>query len=1047
MNAKTLFLFSFIFSFATLTYGQQPDWENQFVTSINKEPRHAAFFGYESENMAQQSDKRNSAYYELLNGDWKFHWSKNPSERPGNFYKLDFDDSKWKTIPVPANWQLHGYGYPIYVNTTYAFADPRAPFTDMKGVPNPPFVPKDYNPVGSYKTSFTVPESWKKRRTVLHFGAVASAMYVWVNGKKVGYSQDSKTPAEFDVTPYVMPGENSLAVEIYRWSDGSYLECQDFWRMSGITRDVYAYSTPTTRIKDFWAKAGLVHNYADGNFNLDLQLASNKKQKAKLSVAIKQGNVTLFSEEQSLTIKDSAQVTFSKILPKIQQWSAEIPNLYTLDITLKDRKGHVIQAISQKIGFKSSEIKNGQLLVNGKAIYLKGVDMHEHSPKTGHVVDEATMLKDITVMKQHNINAVRTSHYPQPERWYELCDEYGLYIVDEANIESHGMGYGDKSLAKDSTWKHAHLDRIRNMVERDKNFACIIIWSLGNEAGNGVNFQAAYRWIKQRDTTRPIQYERAGVEWNTDLFVPMYMGIQGMINYAKSNPKKPLIQCEYAHAMGNSTGNFQDYWDAIEKYPSLQGGFIWDWVDQGLDKTTPDGQKYWAYGGDFGPEGVPSDGNFCINGLVNPDRTVHPGIIEVKKVYQNIGFKNTDGHNGTIAITNKNFFKNLSAYSLQWILLANGVAIASGEEEMPKLAPLQTGNVQLKLPEIGKDHEYYLQVYAVQKKGAELIPDGWVAASEEFQLTQNYHFAEKVSAAAEDLSVTREDSDYIITGKQFRIAIDGRSGLLQSYKYKGLSIIGNAITPNFWRAPTDNDYGNNMQNWAKGWKDASHNRTLTSLVVQNQESEDMQNNEMKTNLVTATAQYRLPDVKGNLTITYSINGNGEVEVATTVSGLSEKLTVLPRFGNIITLPGEYDQVSWYGRGGENYWDRKTASFVAKYSSNADELYTPYIRPQENGNKTDVRWLSLTNSSGKGLLIKGTGLISFSALHYTIEDLDAGAHRTGHTYDLKRRPQVFLNLDDKQMGLGGDNSWGARTHTQYTLQPKDYTYSFIMKPLE
>jgi len=1041
-----ILIITMIYLSTTMIQADQPDWENQSIVAINKLAPHASFFGFESETKAMEGKMYNSDFCQLLNGNWKFNWAKNPAERPVDFYKKNYDDLNWKTIPVPANWQLHGYGYPIYVNTRYPFADPRFPFTDMGKDPNPPQVPKDYNPVGSYKTTFQIPEEWDGRRTILHFGAVSSAMYIWVNGKKVGYSQGSKTPAEFDITNYIKPGNNSLDVEVYQWSDGSYLECQDFWRISGITRDVYVYSTPKTRIQDLWIKAGLVNNYTHGDFSLDIELRADQSIKTTVEVALLDRNSTIYSEKKSIAISEKTTAMFQKVFPEIKQWNAEIPNLYTLIIVLKDNQDKVLQATSRKVGFRTSEVKNGQFFVNGKPVYLKGVNLHEHHDKTGHVIDEKTMMKDIELMKQYNINAVRTSHYPQPERFYELCDKYGIYIIDEANIESHGMGYDEKSLAKDPTWGSAHLERAQRMVERDKNHACVIIWSMGNEAGNGVNFQETYKWIKKRDDTRPVQYERALQEWNTDIFVPMYWGIEGIAKYAEKNPYRPLILCEYAHAMGNSVGNLQDYWDTIEKYPALQGGFIWDWVDQGLLETTKDGQEYWAFGGDYGPEGVPSDGNFLINGLVFPDRTIHPSLIEVKKVYQNVDFKDVNVEKGEIEIFNKFFFSDLSSYYLKWNFLENGKSMAKGTKDIPELDPQASARIQLDLPKLS-NKEYYLQVEAVQKEAKNLIPKDHVIAREEFQLSDYTYRKDIEQSADKQISINNDGEQIKISNSQFMVTINRETGLLESYTLDGTQLIEKPVIPNFWRAPIDNDFGNQMQKRYAAWKKASHNRVFKALTIKDEGGEIIDREINNAERVKVVTNFGLPDVAALLQITYIINGSGEIYIETVVNGLSEDAPDLPRFGNIITMPKTFNIVKWYGRGpDENYWDRNTASFVAEYTSDVNDLYVPYVRPQENGYKTDVRWVSLTNEEGQGILIEGTDLISFSAHHFTVEDFDAGDKRTGHTYDLKKRPHVFLNLDYKQMGVGGDDSWWARTHDEYLLKPIDYKYSFIIRPL-
>jgi len=1026
----------------TTINAQKLDWESPKTVEINKEPAHASFFGYESERLADKGDMSQSAYYKLLNGNWKFSWAKNPSSRIKDFYSKDYDASKWKTIPVPSNWQLHGYGYPIYVNTHYEFADQRAPFTEMKR-PDPPHVPHDYNPTGSYIHEFEIPENWTEKRIVINFGAVSSAMYLWINGQKVGYSQGSKLPAEFDITKYVKTGSNKLAVEVYRWSDGSYLECQDFWRLSGITRDVYVYATPKTHIADFWAKAGLANNYLDGKLDLTVDLKSNSVQNVSVSVKLFEGTNEIYSESKTTELKDDKSISFTKEFPKIKSWSAETPNLYTLKIILKDEKGNILQAVNKKIGFRTSEVKNGQLLVNGQAIYLKGVDLHEHHETTGHVMDKETIIKDLSLMKQYNINAIRTSHYPQSEMFYNLCDQYGIYVVDEANIESHGMGYGPKSLAKKSKWKHAHLVRTQRMFERDKNHPSVIIWSLGNEAGNGKNFKATYAWLKKNDDTRPVQYERAKKDENTDLYVPMYSRVNNVENYAKSNPTKPLIQCEYAHAMGNSVGNLVDYWEVYEKYPSLQGGFIWDWVDQGLAEKTESGEKYWAYGGDYGPKGTPSDGNFLINGLIFPDRTIHPSLIEVKKQYQNISFSVVDVAKGKINIKNKFYFTDLSNYQLNWRLLKNGLEIVSKTVELPAIKPQNSELVNIDLPAISKDAEYYLQLYIVQKKGGNLIPDNHVIAGEEFALSP-FKYPKDISGQATKLKISKNAGTYTIKGANFDVSINSASGLLESYTVNGEKLIDTAITPNFWRAKTDNDYGNFTFDQFKSWEKNSVERKLVSFEITDKNGNKIADNDEKS-MVKVKSSFKLPDSSGNLTVEYLINGNAEIEVKTKLEGIGKPL---PRFGNIIRLTDDYDQVEWYGRGPEeNYIDRKMGSFVANYQRTVDELYVPYIRPQENGYRTDVRYVLFKNKEGNGILIEGLQLLSFSALHYNIDDLDAGkAGRVGHTYDLKKRPNVYVNLDYLQMGLGGDDSWWAGPMKKYLLRESNYSYSYIIKPL-
>jgi beta-galactosidase len=678
---KYLLLMAFVAAFATGSCKSKykdvkfeeknpKDWENPAVNEINREAPRAYFIPYKTVEQARQNDIWKSPFIQSLNGVWQFNLSHNPSTRPFYFFKDDYDTKDWKTLPVPANWEMHGFDVPIYVNVQYPFK------------PTPPLPPKNYNPVGSYKRMFTIPENWNGQDIILHFGAVSSAMYVWVNEQMVGYSEDSKTPAEFNITKYLKKKENTLAVEVYRWCDGSYLEDQDFWRMSGITRDVFLMARNPQHIRDYRVFSPLVNNYQDGEFKLDVEVvnSASTSPSVTLEAVLMDGEIKV--AEMSQTVQTAAKpvvVNLETNVALAKPWTAENPNLYQLLITLKDKSGKIIEVLRQDVGFRTVEIKNAQLLVNGVAIYVKGTNIHEHNEVTGHYQDEATMLKDIALMKAHNINAVRCSHYPEPERWYELCNEYGIFLVDEANIESHGMGYGAKSLAKDPTWKDAHLFRTKNMFERDKNQPSIIIWSLGNEAGNGVNFDATYAYLKSVDQSRPVQFEQAHGGANTDIMCPMYARIKNMEDFAKGKPTKPYIQCEYAHSMGNSTGNLQDYWDVIEKYPVLQGGFIWDWVEQGILTKDSLGRKFWAYGGDLGSDTLPTDGNFCCNGIIQADRTPKPALYEVGKVYQNIGFKAVNLNSGEIEIINKHSFTNLSEFVFNWEVVADGQILKSGD--------------------------------------------------------------------------------------------------------------------------------------------------------------------------------------------------------------------------------------------------------------------------------------------------------------------------------------------------------------------------------
>jgi beta-galactosidase len=755
---------------------EEPDpkpWQTQLISQINKETPRAHFIPYTSVEQAREDDLWKSPLVMSLNGIWKFHHVDNPDNRPFWFFKDDFDTRKWEEITVPSNWQLEGYDYPIYVNITYPHQV------------TPPTIEDEFNPVGSYKRTFKIPSNWTGKEIFLHVGAVNSNMNLWVNGEYVGYSEDSKTPAEFNITKYLKKGNNSIAIEVFRWCSGAYLEDQDFWRMSGITRDIFLQARNPQHIRDFRVTAGLDELYQNGLFSLEAEISSVEEKTTPMQIEAslfdKGTQVLSFSGTYDVS-KGSTKVSFNGNVTHAKQWSAEIPNLYELIITLKMVK-NVVEVIRQDVGFRTVEIKDGVLLINGKYVYLKGSNLHEHHDVKGHVVDEETMLKDIKTMKMHNLNAVRTSHYPQPELFYKLCNKYGLYVIDEANIESHGLGYGEKSLAKDESWKDAHLYRTKNMFERDKNQPSIIIWSLGNEAGNGVNFYATYDYLKEVDKTRPTQYERSELEYNTDIFCPMYMRIEGMERYAQSNPDRPLIQCEYAHAMGNSVGNLQDYWDVIEKYPALQGGFIWDWVDQGLLTTNDLGEEFWAYGGDFGPEDVPSDGNFCLNGLVNPDRGVKPPLLEVKKVYQHIGFKPANLANGEILIENKYAFLALDEFDFSWEVTGDGKVVTSGKLPVISAVPGEVAQAKMDIsidPEPGT--QYFLNVKAVQRETRGLVEAGWVAAEEQFELPFARPATTIQSSTFGQVSADIEGTKVTVSGSDFTVVFDTEAGLMTSYK-------------------------------------------------------------------------------------------------------------------------------------------------------------------------------------------------------------------------------------------------------------------------
>ena len=1025
------------------------DWENTEVNSINRLSPRATMLAWPSDIAVADARVSENPWHISLNGTWKFNWVKTPAERPFWFFRPDFDTREWDEIEVPSNWEMKGYGIPVYVNAGYGFRT------------NPPYISHDWNPVGSYKRSFDIPSSWNGMDVSLVFGAVSSAFYVWVNGEMVGYSEGSKTPSEFDITPFVKRGKNSLAVEVYRWCDGSYLEDQDMWRLSGIQRDVYLAARPKTRISDWFVRAGLDQDYRDGVLEAEIDIESVNEEDGPVSVEItlSENDRDVYTDVAATEIEEGrGTVSFKATIPDIRQWSAEIPSLYDLKIVLMDSEGRALMSTAGRTGFRTVEIKDGQLLVNGRYIYLKGVNLHEHHQYNGHVVDEATMLKDIEVMKEHNINAVRTSHYPQPERWYELCDMYGLYVIDEANIESHGIGYDkDVTLADRPEWKEAHLERIRRVVERDKNHPSVIIWSLGNEAGDGHSFLEGYRWVKERDNTRPVQYERAekmtnAPEHHTDIWANMYARIEYIEEYARDPESyRPLIMCEYAHAMGNSVGNLQDYWDVIEKYPLLQGGFIWDWVDQGLVKEREDGTSIWAYGGDFGPSGTPSDGIFCINGLVWPDRTPHPSLAEVKKVYQYVGFDLQDAETGNFLITNKYGFRDLSGMILRWYLKADGVVIDEGETADPDIKAGSSGNITISWnkPDVIPGTEYYVDLELVNTAEDGLVKAGNIVAREQFKLPWFKTGSNDVAAAMEEVTYTLEDDMIKVSGSGFTAEFNREKGLLTSWVSNGVNMVVEGPRPDFWRPLTDNDYGNRLGRRAGIWKDAGPGAEAAKVVV-----------EQKTgSRVDITTSMVMKNEGGEIIareeVTYSVTGNGDIKVMVDFQKADAGLPELPRVGMQLQLPARFETISWYGRGPhENYSDRNSSAFVGIYHSTVDGQYVPYIRPQENGYKTETRWLVLEDDSGNALMVEGMPMFSWAALHFSHEDFASpgslanyrpdAAEANTHAADIKRRDNIFLNIDYGQMGVGGDNSWGARTHPQYSLLESDYKYSFTMR---
>ena len=1010
----------------TLSMGAQSfqEWKDPKVNAVNRAPMHTNYFAYESDNAAQKGIKENSANFMTLNGTWKFNWVKDADSRPTDFWKIGFNDKGWNNIPVPGVWELHGYGDPIYVNIGYAW---RNQFEN-----NPPYVPNEENHVGSYRREITVPASWKGKDIIAHFGSVTSNMYLWVNGKYVGYSEDSKLEAEFNLTPYLKPGQkNLIAFQVFRWCDGTYLEDQDFFRYSGVGRDCYLYARDKKRIEDIRVTPDLDANYQNGSLNVNLNLKGN----GKVNLILKDAS----GKEVATTQATKGTATLEVENP--HKWTAETPYLYTLYASLEGSN----EVIPVKVGFRKVELKNAQVLVNGQPILFKGANRHELDPDGGYVISKERMIQDIQVMKQFNLNAVRTCHYPDNNLWYELCDQYGIYVVAEANIESHGMGYGEKTLAKRDDYTLAHLERNQRNVQRSFNHPSVLIWSLGNEAGYGPNFEKAYDWIKQEDPSRLVQYEQAGKTGKTDIYCPMYLGYDRCEEYSKDEQyQKPLIQCEYAHAMGNSEGGFKEYWDIIRKYPKYQGGFIWDFVDQSVRWTGKNGKMIYAYGGDFNRFDA-SDVNFCDNGLISPDRVPNPHMYEVGYFYQNIWTSPVDIKNGEISIFNEYFFRDLSAYYLEWQVLKGGEIMRSGRVEDLNVEPQQT--IKIKLP-IGKTcqcSEWLLNVAYKLKNTEGLLPAGHTIAKQQLVLNPykapSMELKNQAKSNWEVVEPTLKENDeryLIVDGENFRIEFDKQNGYLSKYQVNGLDMMkeGSYLKPNFWRAPTDNDFGAYLQRRYAVWK----NPTI-KLVSLQQRIADQQ--------AIIEAAYELPEVSAKLSLTYVINNAGTMKVTQKMTAdKNAKVANMFRFGMQMQMPRSFDQVEYYGRGPvENYIDRKGNADLGIYRQSVAEQFYSYIRPQENGTKSDLRWWKTLNVSGHGIQVVAAEPFSASALHYTIESLDEGTHKQqGHSPEVEEADLTNFCFDLIQAGLGCEDSWGRIARPEYQVPYGDYEFTFILKPM-
>ena len=1119
------------------------DWENPQVVGRNKAPAHATLVPYQDAATALRGDRDASAFFRLLNGDWAFAWSPNPAAAPDGFYADDFDAGGWDTIPVPSNWQLQGYGTPMYTNVQYPFPPD-----------NMPEVPKDDNPVGCYRTTFTVPAGWAGRRVFIVFDGVDSAFYLWVNGKEVGYSQDSRLPAEFDLTPYLRPGENTLAVRVYRWSDGSYLEDQDFWRLSGIYRDVYLYAAPAVHLRDVWVRTELDADYRDADL------------KVRVDVTAYADGVTPDGYQVTATLYDAEQQRVAESVSRIpdepafsdarerhldltmpvaapRQWSAEDPTLYTLLVTLTDAAGEVLEVQAYRVGFRKVEIRDGKILINGVPVYFRGANRHEHDPDTGHAVSVASMIEDILLMKRFNFNAVRTCHYPDDPRWYDLCDEYGLYVIDEANIESHGV-WDEPS--RDPAWLTAFMERGTRMVERDKNHPSVVIWSMGNESGHGPNHAALADWIHAHDPTRPVHYESAHDEPYVDMISTMYPDLERLVAMATApGEERPFILCEYAHAMGNSPGNLKEYWEIIESYPRLCGAFVWDWVDQGLRRTTEEGEAWFAYGGDYGD--TPHDGSFCINGVIFPDRTIHPCMWEFKRVYQPVEVEAVDLAAGRIEVVNKHFFTDLGYLDGAWTLTADGEVVQQGR--LPRLTTpsgeREALTLPLTVPDVAPATELRLTLSFALAEAAAWAEAGHEVAWAQFAMPVAAPAAAPLDVAAMPaLRLTEAAGEAVVEGGPLRLVVDKAAGTLSSLSYEGRELLVSGPTPNFWRAPTENDMGQWRERAAILWREvgldslehvvrevsvtqpspqvveikvqatctppegwtapaaptgedgpagvlgqflahALDKAALEALCEQLGVDYDALPGTIKAAKVKgliapyaeegrlqelaerihAVLQATMPDrvppeftaavlggeaqggavtpppARFECETILSVYGSGDIVIDARVDPASEGLPFLPRIGLQMTLPAGFERFTWYGRGPhESYVDRKAGARVGVYSGTVDEQYVPYIVPEENGNKTDVRWVALTDDDGVGLLAVAGELLEVSAHHYTTEDLTAATH----TYELTRQDEITLNLDYAQSGLGSASCGPGRLE-QYQLKPEPVAYRVRLRP--
>ena len=1078
MKLKALCATAVLALFGNVLVAQTKPYHHDLdVTSVNREAVRSSFMTFGTRDGAISGKYADSEYYQLLNGVWKFYYVGYEKDLPAGLTDSNVDTNSWRDIKVPGNWELQGFGDAIYTNHKFDFATVN---------PQPPRMPEE-NPVGVYRRTVNIPQEWLSRDIYLHLAGAKSGVYVYVNGKEVGYSSDSKVDAEFLINPYVKAGENSIAIKIHRYSVGSYLECQDFWRISGIERDVYVYSQPKVSIADYRVISTLDNTYTNGIFNLAIDVKNSEAKAQKVGVAyqlLDAAGRVVRSGDAALTVGAGAKATahFDANLPEVKTWSSEAPNLYKLVMSVS-REGKAVEFVPQNVGFRRIEIKtldecspNGRpinaLLINGQPIKLKGVNIHEHNPATGHYVPEELMRRDFELMKRHNINAVRLCHYPQDRRFYELCDEYGLYVYDEANIESHGMYYNlakGQTLGNNPDWLQQHLERVNDMFMRDKNHPCVTIWSLGNEAGNGYNFYECYLLLKKYEKTfmnRPVCYERAEMEWNTDMIVPQYPGASWFHQMGEKGSDRPVCPSEYAHAMGNSTGSLWDQWREIYAYTNLQGGFIWDWVDQGFDAVDENGVHYFTYGGDYG-KNRPSDANFLCNGIVNPDRDPHPAMAEVKYAYSDIAFEAVDAAKGIFKVKNRFYFTSLEGYTINWKLLEDGKVVSSGKRVM-NIAPQSEAEITVPLKATKPGKEYLISFSATTNNATALVPAGHEAAHDQFAVTATAA-APAVKAAGPALAVDNQGNQVVVKSSRVSFVFDKAKGMVTSYKVAGKEYFyeGFGLQPNFWRGPTDNDYGNQMPYRLQVWKEASANFKVAEASASMQDKN-----------AVVEVKYALP-TKNTMTVKYTIMPSGAITVdgdfAAVTQGDAAKANV-PRIGLRFRVPASLNHVQYYGRGPEeNYADRNNGTLLGIYSALADDMKYDYVRPQECGHHTDTRWLAVGGAKSGGLKVMSSTPFEFNALRNSVEDYDCenntnrprqwsnfspeeiASHndaaqkqlmrRQTHINDIAPRPFVEVCIDAKHAGVGGYDSWGARPEQKYLIPAgQQHTFSFTIMPM-